>query len=317
MFEIMEDKSTTARVTGAGSTPTPSVPRKRKPKAATAATGAAVSKGSLPPTAQPEAAPFSRPPPSPPLQAATPHAGDEASRPVAEAPAKSPMARLRVVTEPEAAPASEPSPSPPPQAAAARQPDDAAQPAPTDAYPANIDVEALAMNMARLMEEGRRAATAFLMPREGGDHRTAHTEDILDAVRTLGQIAEYWYADPQRIVEMQARLGKSFLDLFTSTSRRLAGDPAAPAASPDPRDKRFSDPEWSSNHYFDFIKQSYLILADWANYLVERAENVDPAVRQRAEFYVRQIVNAAAPSNFLFTNPVLLRTTLNRSAENL
>jgi poly[(R)-3-hydroxyalkanoate] polymerase subunit PhaC len=40
-------------------------------------------------------------------------------------------------------------------------------------------------------------------------------------------------------------------------------------------------------------------------------------VRQRADFYTRQIVNAAAPSNFLFTNPVLLRATLSESGENL
>jgi polyhydroxyalkanoate synthase len=241
--------------------------------------------------AQPEATPAGEPSPSPPLQAAAPQAWEKRSPSVEESPARKP--------------------------AAAPQPDvAAAQPAPTDAYPANIDVEALSMNMARLMEEGRRAAAAFLMPREGGD-RTAYSEEVLDAFRTLGQIAEYWYAEPQRIVEMQARLGRSFFDLFTSASRRLAGEQAEPAASPDPRDKRFSDPDWSSNQYFDFIKQIYLIFADWAKYLVEHAENVDPAVRQRAEFYMRQIVNAVAPSNFLFTNPVLLRTTLNRSGENL
>ncbi len=183
-------------------------------------------------------------------------------------------------------------------------------------YPANIDVEAMTMNMARLMEESGRAFAAYFMPRDGAS-RTALAEEITDAVKTLGQVAEYWYADPQRTVEMQARLGRGFLDLFTSMSRRMTGEPAQPAATPDPRDKRFSDPEWSSNQYFDFIKQSYLIVADWAKYLVDHADRLDPSVRQRADFYMRQIVNAAAPSNFLFTNPVLLRTTLSRSAENL
>jgi len=136
-------------------------------------------------------------------------------------------------------------------------------------------------------------------------------------VRTIGQVAEYWYVDPQRTVEMQTRLGKSFLDLFANASRRLAGEPIDPVVRPDPRDKRFSDPEWSSNQYFDFLKQAYLLIADWAKYLVEHADQLDPAVRQKAEFYTRQIVNALAPSNFILTNPELLRTTLNRSAENL
>jgi polyhydroxyalkanoate synthase len=172
------------------------------------------------------------------------------------------------------------------------------------------------MNMARLMAEGGRAVAAYFMPRDGAS-RTGLADEVTDAVKTLGQVAEYWYGDPQRVVEMQARLGKNFLTLFTSMSRRLAGEPAEAAATPDPRDKRFSDPEWSSNQYFDFIKQAYLIVADWAKYLVDHADKLDPGVRQRAEFYMRQIVNATAPSNFLFTNPVLLRTTLDRSAENL
>jgi polyhydroxyalkanoate synthase len=202
---------------------------------------------------------------------------------------------------------------PPPERRAA-PPDAARHPGAEDAP--NINVEALTVNMARLMAEGSRAFAAYFMPRDSAS-RTGLAEEVTDAVKTLGQVAEYWYADPQRTVEMQARLGKNFLALFTSMSRRLAGEPAEPTVTPDPRDKRFSDPEWSSNEYFDFIKQAYLIVADWAKYLVDHADRLDPAVRQRAEFYMRQIVNAAAPSNFLFTNPVLLRTTLDRSAENL
>ncbi len=288
--------------------------------------------------AQPEAAPAGEllltPPPRQPTD---PQVREVTSLSVQEPSAKEPSEAPQADAQPEAAPEGGPSPTPLPQPAApqareepspavqvppakqlpaAPQPDTAVQPEPADAYPANIDVEALTVNVARLMEEGRRAAAAYLMPREGGE-RTAYTDEVVDAVKTLSQVAEYWYADPQRTVEMQARLGRSFLDLFASASRRLAGESAAPAAKPDPRDKRFSDPEWSSNQYFDFIKQAYLIFADWANYLVEHADRLDPAVRQRAEFYMRQIVNAAAPSNFLFTNPVLLRTTLNRSAENL
>ncbi len=144
-----------------------------------------------------------------------------------------------------------------------------------------------------------------------------YSDEVADAVKTLGHVVEYWYADPQRTVEMQTRLGKSFLDLFASASRRLAGEPTDPVVKPDPRDKRFRDPEWSSNQYFDFLKQAYLVIADWAKYLVEHADQLDPAVRRKAEFYMRQIVNAVSPSNFIFTNPELLRATLNESAENL
>jgi polyhydroxyalkanoate synthase len=136
-------------------------------------------------------------------------------------------------------------------------------------------------------------------------------------VKTLGHVMEYWYADPQRTIEMQTRLGKAYLDLFASASRRFAGEAAEPVVKPDPRDKRFADPEWTSNQYFDFLKQAYLIAADWAKHLVDRADLLDPATRQKADFYMRQFVNAASPSNYIFTNPELLRTTMNENAENL
>jgi polyhydroxyalkanoate synthase len=188
---------------------------------------------------------------------------------------------------------------------------------PSSAYPGNIDVEALTKNLARLIEESGRAVAAYLKPREDGTKKVGYSDEVADALKTLGQVMEYWYADPQRTVEMQTMLGKSYLGLFASASRRLAGEPADPVAKPDPRDKRFNDPEWSSNQYFDFLKQAYLVTADWAKHLVEDADQLDPAVRQKAEFYMRQIVNAISPSNFIFTNPELLRATLRENAENL
>jgi polyhydroxyalkanoate synthase subunit PhaC len=184
-------------------------------------------------------------------------------------------------------------------------------------YPVNIDFEALTRNFARLVEEGGRAVAAYLKPREQGTRKVGYSDEIADAVKTLGHVMEYWYADPQRAIEMQTRLGKSYLELFAGAARRFAGDGAIPVAEPDPRDKRFSDPEWSSNQYFDFLKQAYLVTADWAKGLVEKAVELDPATRQKAEFYMRQIVNAASPSNFIFTNPELLRATLSENAENL
>jgi polyhydroxyalkanoate synthase len=106
---------------------------------------------------------------------------------------------------------------------------------------------------------------------------------------------------------LQFGLGKSYLDLWASAVRRMAGEAAPPVAAPDPRDKRFADPEWSSNQFFDFLKQAYLVTVKWANHLVKDAQGLDPHIQQKAEFYIRQIVNAIAPSNFVLTTPSLAR----------
>ncbi len=61
----------------------------------------------------------------------------------------------------------------------------------------------------------------------------------------------------------------------------------------------------------------YLLTTRWANHLVSDAANLDPHTRHKAEFYLRQIVNALSPSNFVLTNPELLRETFTSNAENL
>ncbi|MBV9260827.1 MAG: class I poly(R)-hydroxyalkanoic acid synthase [Pseudolabrys sp.] len=190
---------------------------------------------------------------------------------------------------------------------------------PTTSEPAKLtaaDVETFAANIARLVEESGKALAAYMKPREEGAIKSSIAEDVTDVVKTIGHVAEYWMSDPQRAVELQANLGRAYLDLWASTVKRMAGETTEPVATPEPNDKRFADPEWSSNQFFDFLKQAYLLTAQWAVKLVKDAE-VDNHTRQKAEFYVKQIANAIAPSNFVLTNPELLRETLSTNAENL
>jgi polyhydroxyalkanoate synthase subunit PhaC len=181
----------------------------------------------------------------------------------------------------------------------------------------SVDIERLASNVARMVEQGGKALAAYMKPREQGAATIDFPDQIRDAVKTLGQVLEYWLSDPQRAVELQRRLGSAYLELWGSAVKRMAGQEAAPVATADPKDKRFSDPEWSSNQFFDFLKQLYLLSTHWAEQLVAEAQSLDPHTRQKAEFYIRQIANAVSPSNFLLTNPELLRETLSSNAENL
>ncbi len=211
--------------------------------------------------------------------------------------------------KPTAGPAEKPREQPPKQA-----------PGGVPAEPAKlkaVDIEAFSRNLARLIEEGGKTLAAYLKPREEGKIKSEISEDVADIVRTLAQVLEYWLSDPQRAVELQAGLGAAYLDLWATAARRLAGDPSPPVVAADPKDKRFADPEWSQNQFFDFLKQAYLLTTHWAEHLVKNAEGIDPHTRQKAEFYVKQIANAISPSNFVLTNPELLRETMSSNAENL
>jgi polyhydroxyalkanoate synthase len=181
----------------------------------------------------------------------------------------------------------------------------------------DVDIEALSRNLARLIEEGGKALAAYLKPREEGKIRGDLTEGLTDAVKTVGRVAEYWMSDPQRAIELQTSLGRAYLDLWAGAVKRMAGEHPEPVVAPDPRDKRFSDPEWSQNQFFDFLKQAYLLTAQWTDRLVKDAAGIDEHTRKKAEFYVKQIANAISPSNFVLTNPELLRETLSSNGENL
>ncbi|MEO8319020.1 MAG: class I poly(R)-hydroxyalkanoic acid synthase [Bradyrhizobium sp.] len=183
--------------------------------------------------------------------------------------------------------------------------------------PKAFNAEAFAMNIAKAMETSGQALAAYLKPRENGEARDKPPNEIGEVVKTFSTVAEYWLSDQDRASDIQTRMAKAYLDLWGSTVRRMAGEESKPAIEPSPRDKRFKDPEWRSNQFFDFVLQLYLLTTQWAQELVKNADGVDAHTRKKAEFYVQQITNAIAPSNFVFTNPEVLRETLASNGGNL
>ena len=201
-------------------------------------------------------------------------------------------------------------PAPPPAPPAAKPPV-AYVPLPTP------DVETLAHNIAQAIEQGGRVLAAYLRPRESGEIKTTIADDIGEMVRSIGRVAEYYMADPQRAFKAQAALTTQFVDLWAATLQRLKGEDSEPIAPPEASDKRFADAAWRENPYFDFIKQAYVLTTRWADDLVKHADELEPHDRDKAQFYLRQVTAALSPSNFVATNPELLRTTLTESGENL
>jgi polyhydroxyalkanoate synthase len=180
-----------------------------------------------------------------------------------------------------------------------------------------FDPEAFAMNLARAMETSGQALAAYLKPRESGEVQDKPPNELTEVIKTFTAVAEYWLSDNDRSADLQKKLAKGYLDLWGSSVRRLAGEEAPPAIEPSPRDKRFNDPEWKSNQFFDFVLQLYLLTTQWAQELVRNADGLDAHTRKKAEFYVQQITNALAPSNFVLTNPEVLRETLASNGDNL
>jgi polyhydroxyalkanoate synthase subunit PhaC len=178
-----------------------------------------------------------------------------------------------------------------------------------------FDPEAFAMNLAQAMESTGQALAAYLKARDG--EPATPPSEVGEVIKTFTAVAEYWLSDSQRSAELQKKIASAYLELWGSSVRRLAGEQVPPVIEPSPRDKRFKDPEWKTNQFFEFVMQLYLLTTRWAHDLVRNAEGLDAHTRKKADFYVQQISNALAPSNFILTNPEVLRETLASSGNNL
>lgn len=178
------------------------------------------------------------------------------------------------------------------------------------------DPERFALNLARMIEQAGKAAAAWAGPREKGEVRDTVAEPMADMVKTFSKLTEYWLSDPARALEAQTRLYSGYMDVWSRAVKRASGEATEeqPAGKPD---KRFQDPEWSRNAFFDFLRQTYNVTSKWADDLVEHADGLDEHTRHKARFYVKQVSDAVSPSNFLLTNPELFRETVASSGENL
>ncbi|EHK55013.1 class I poly(R)-hydroxyalkanoic acid synthase [Allomesorhizobium alhagi] len=180
------------------------------------------------------------------------------------------------------------------------------------------DPERFALNVARTIEQAGKAAAAWAEPREKGEVRDGVAEPMADMVKTFSKLTEYWLSDPSRALEAQTRLFSGYLDVWSKSLHRVtAGEDVEDTAKPDRSDKRFQDPEWGRNAFFDFLKQAYLVTSRWAGDLVEHADGLDEHTRHKASFYMKQVTNAISPSNFILTNPELFRETVASNGENL
>ena len=178
------------------------------------------------------------------------------------------------------------------------------------------DPTELAQQWAEIGEQSQRIIADFLSrTAEQGSGPT--NPDPLGLGRAFMELGARMMADPQQMWEAQAELWSDYAQLWTQTARRMMGEEAEPVATPERGDRRFRDQDWSDNLLFDFIKQSYLLSARWTQAQVRDVEGLDPHTQQKIDFYTRQYLDAVAPSNFVTTNPKVLKETMESRGENL
>jgi polyhydroxyalkanoate synthase len=179
-----------------------------------------------------------------------------------------------------------------------------------------VDPAELSRAMSNIAERSQRIVTEFLS-RQAEDGGKSGPVDPLHVGDAFLQMTAKLMADPARLVEAQMNLWQDYLQLWQNTTKRLMGEPAEPMVEPEKSDRRFKDDMWQDNEVFDFIKQSYLLTARWIHGVVHNVDGLDDHTAKKVDFYTRQFTDAMAPSNFLATNPEVLRATVESGGENL
>jgi polyhydroxyalkanoate synthase len=112
--------------------------------------------------------------------------------------------------------------------------------------------------------------------------------------------------DPASLAALNERFRPRFQALAQAAFEVPASGGALPelvASSAD--DRRFKAAAWREQPYFAFLKQAYLLYAEYVRELVSLAPLPDQDKR-RLEFTTRQYLDAIAPTNFPATNPDVL-----------
>ena len=172
-----------------------------------------------------------------------------------------------------------------------------------------------AKSMAEIAEKSRHLVSEFLARQADG--AGTGVADPLNVGTAFLEMTQRLMSNPARMVEAQLSLWQDYMRLWQSTADRFIGGNPAPLAEPAPGDHRFKDPAWQESTLFDFIKQSYLLTARWLQSTVHTTDGLDEKAARKVDFYTRQFVDAMAPTNFVATNPEVLRTTIESGGENL
>lgn len=141
--------------------------------------------------------------------------------------------------------------------------------------------------------------------------------DPFGVARALSRVQAAWLQNPEMMAEALTRLGRELSAEQMHAWLRWWGIPTRDIFPPVEHDARFADPAWVENPLLDQLKELYLLQTHWLQDLIYDTPGVSEQDRRRAAFWVRQWLDAVAPSNFFWTNPEAFTRFLKSGGESV
>ncbi|HRD33291.1 MAG TPA: alpha/beta fold hydrolase [Rhodocyclaceae bacterium] len=126
-----------------------------------------------------------------------------------------------------------------------------------------------------------------------------------------------WLAHPQELAERMATLSSDLWRLQWHSMYRALGQPHPDPVKPNPDDQRFADSWWTDTATWDLSKEWYLAFTHNIQDMLYDTPGLSSKERRRAAFWWRKWLNAVAPTNFFWTNPVAIRKAVESNGQSL
>ena len=175
------------------------------------------------------------------------------------------------------------------------------------------DPVALAKQLQSIALKSQKVMQEFLSRQSGAGQ--VGMGDASSLGGTFLELMTRMITDPAAVASAQIDLFNESVKLWQKSAERvflLRPDEIEPS-----KDKRFKHQEWTENAIFSFVKESYLIAAKSILTGVREVKGLDESTAHKVDFYTRQFVDAVSPSNFVTTNPEVLKATLETGGQNL
>lgn len=126
-----------------------------------------------------------------------------------------------------------------------------------------------------------------------------------------------WLSHPQELSRAMTALSSDILALQMHVTRRAMGMPSEDVVTPHDDDKRFADSVWKNSATWDIVKETYLAFTHRLEDMCYETPGLSEKERRRAAFWFRKWLNAVAPTNFFWTNPVAMKKFVETKGESV
>ncbi len=174
--------------------------------------------------------------------------------------------------------------------------------------------EALSSEFMSILEKNQETLRKMM---EAPQQTITSMMDPFNAMGAFTEGAKQMASNPEKLIKANLDLWQQHLDLWEHAAKRMLGSETEPVATAERGDRRFKSSEWDDNAVFDIIRQSYLITSRWLTNTMADIDNLSEEDARKVQFHTQQIADALSPSNFLLTNPDVIRETVDSGGKNL